>query len=120
MVNQNTHQAWCAYFVSWVYWKAGHQFKGGSSYNPIGSTDGIRDWFAARGRFYYNTAANRANHPPQKGDFVDYNSGAHSGVVDKVYNGTLFSVDGNLSNSVGWDQTNSYATSGTVTGWGHL
>lgn len=111
---------WCAYFVSWVYYKTGHDFGGGSGYHPIGGTDGIRAWFAARGKFYLNTAANRSHHPIQKGDFIDYDDGAHSGIADDVANGNLFSVDGNFGNNVKWDQSNSYATSGHVTGWGSL
>lgn len=111
---------WCAFFVSWVYYKTGHDFSAGAGYGPIGGTDGIRDWFAARGKFYYNTAYNRAHHAPQRGDFVDYYNGGHAGIFDKVYNGALFSVDGNYGDNVKWHQTNSYATSGSVTGWGHL
>lgn len=111
---------WCAFFVSWVYYKTGHQFNGGSAYNPIGGTNAIRDWFAARGKFYYNTAYNRANHAPQKGDFIDYRGGSHAGIFDSQSGGAMFSIDGNFGDGVHWDQTNNWATSGTVTGWGSL
>jgi|GEM_PF-4944984 len=108
---------WCAAFASWVYWKAGDGLASRGSYVPTLGVSSIDAWFGSHGHWYSNNATNRADHPPQSGDFVDYDSGAHGGIV--YSEGTnLTTIDGNYANSVSYDTTYSWKSGSAVTGWG--
>ena len=93
-------QEWCADFVRWCLIKvgAGELFPV-SSYVPT-----IAEWFSEKGK-YMNSQAFGGNYIPQKGDIVvfDYNhnrTSDHIGLVERVENGRLYTIEGNKDNMV--------------------
>ena len=87
-------EPWCADFVSWVVRAAGRPLSGGEDGWRIAWTGGVRDWFAARGRFRERLVAD-----PRPGDVVWFVHG-HVGIVTGVRGTTLETVEGNSGNAV--------------------
>jgi hypothetical protein len=88
-------EAWCADFVSYVLRLAGHPFTGGLSGGwRIAAAAGVRDWFAARGRYAPRTLAD-----PRPGDVV-YFRHSHVGIVVAVRATALTTIEGNASDAV--------------------
>ena len=92
--------AWCAYFVSWIFERAGKPLEGG----PIASVDGItalarqKDWYHAKGE---------AGFTPQPGDVIIYDNGlnpypSHVNFVISYDGATrlITTIGGNEHNSV--------------------
>ena len=87
-------EPWCADFVSWVVRAAGRPLDGGEAGWRIAWTGGVRDWFAARGRFRERLIAD-----PQPGDVVWFVHG-HVGIVTAVRGTALETVEGNSDDAV--------------------
>jgi hypothetical protein len=88
-------EAWCADFVSYVLRLAGRPFTGGLSGGwRIAAAAGVRDWFAARGRY-----APRPLAAPRPGDVV-YFRHSHVGIVAAVRGAVLTTIEGNASDAV--------------------
>lgn len=91
----NSRVEWCAVFVSWVANQAGYI---DSKIIPkfSGCQNGI-DWFKVRGQWQ------TANYTPQPGDiiFFDWEQDGkvnHVGVVEKVENNKVYTIEGNSTN----------------------
>jgi CHAP domain-containing protein len=88
-------EAWCADFVSYVLRLAGRPFSGGQSGGwRIAAAAGVRDWFAARGRYVPRVVAG-----PRPGDVV-YFRHSHVGIVVAVRGPVLTTIEGNASDAV--------------------
>ena len=74
---------------------AGRPFTGGLSGGwRIAAAAGVRDWFAARGRYVARLLAS-----PLPGDVVYYRHG-HVGIVAAVHGAVLTTIEGNASDAV--------------------
>nr|DAI22817.1 MAG TPA: PlyB like endolysin [Caudoviricetes sp.] len=89
---------WCHMFISWCAAQSGNAGiipRTASCYNG-------KDWFAERGRFHL-----RAAYTPRAGDVVYFstrqypNGGGHVGIVEKVENGYVYTIEGNTSGASG-------------------
>ena len=88
-------EAWCADFVSYVLRLAGQPFTDGQSGGwRLAAADGVRDWFAARGRYLPRLLAR-----PLPGDIV-YFRHRHVGIVVAVRGDSLLTIEGNASDAV--------------------
>jgi hypothetical protein len=96
--NPRLREPWCADFVSWAWNKAGARigFDGrGSDYVPE-----LVAWARISHRWHWA----RDGYRPRAGDLVVYASGGsrsgHVGMVVKTRGGRIYTVEGNLSDSV--------------------
>lgn len=92
--------AWCAAWVTWVMRKAGVPEE--SVLNYKGCSTGS-EWFAARGRFY----GRGSGYIPKPGDIIMYewnpenengpydDGDDHTGIVERVENGKVHTLEGN-------------------------
>lgn len=88
-------EAWCADFVSYVLRLAGHPFTGGQSGGwRLAAAAGVRNWFAARGRYIPRSMAQ-----PLPGDVV-YFRHSHVGIVVAARGTRLMTIEGNASDAV--------------------
>jgi cell wall-associated NlpC family hydrolase len=99
---------WCAYFVDYSFKKAGVQIPGKTM--AKGSVQYMEDQVKKAARetpdkwAYVNSGAGQ----PQKGDIIffknrgdsDRGGGRHVGIVDRVENGRVYTIEGNSSNGV--------------------
>ena len=100
---------WCHMFVSWCANQAGVSTK---IVPKTASTTTGMEWFKNKGQFKY-----KGKYTPKRGDIVYFKTGrSHVGIVEKVENGTLHTVEGNSSNKVA-KRTYSLSES-TLTGYG--
>jgi hypothetical protein len=123
---QDNPEFWCADFVSWVYWKAGHPFTGGAG--PawrIPSAIGIVNWMKANGVWIPNGPG--AN--PQPGMIVYFShnhTGAtggandHIGIVESAQGNTLTTIEGNSGNQVQENTYTSFRQDAEIVGFGGL
>lgn len=88
-----TLEYWCADFVSWVLKEAGTPFTGGSSGGwRIASVSSVEAWFAKNGTYTNNSPGVI----PKPGDV--YTMGiSHTGIVEKVEGGKIYTISGNTS-----------------------
>lgn len=82
---------WCAYFISYIAARAGSPIQDGG--RGEGSVDAVREWGQRQGIY---TPAAQAK--PRRGDFVVW--GEHIGIVVRVADGVLYTVEGNSSQRV--------------------
>lgn len=87
---------WCAYFVTWVYKKAGYNIP------SIGGAKATYDWF---GKNQINFT--RGSATPQPGDVILFSgagsaSGYHIGLVEKVENNRVHTIEGNINHIGGF------------------
>ena len=89
-------KAWCAYFASWCGNEAGYAGSATPPY-PTSSVDGIRTWFQKQGRY-----RSRDSYTPKRNDYVIYkaNGASHTGIVISFDGSTLYTIEGNYSNTV--------------------
>ena len=93
-------QEWCADFVRWCLIKAG----AGDLYPKSSYVPTIAEWYDQKG-LYKNSKANGGNYTPQTADIIlfDYNHNStsdHIGLVEKVANGKVYTIEGNKDNMV--------------------
>lgn len=97
---------WCAYFVSWVYWKAGYSLTGSNSdyriplvYKKVAGVRNLRDTFS----FYGKYKTKESKYTPKAGDVVIFarNNRSHTGIVEYVSNSNkgiiVNTIEGNTS-----------------------
>lgn len=90
------HVEWCACFVSWCADQCGYLESGTIPKFSLCS-DGA-DWFKRNGQWQDR------NYEPQSGDLIFYDWGNdgitdHVGIVEKVENGMVYTVEGNTSDA---------------------
>jgi hypothetical protein len=112
-------EPWCANFISWAYRQAGHQLPGNQ--RSLASVQNMEDTMKRNGKWF-----GRGQGTPQPGDIIffgnrggsDRGPGRHVGMVEKVENGRVFTIEGNSSNSV---RRRSYPLNASrITGYGRM
>ncbi|MFA6493128.1 MAG: CHAP domain-containing protein [Patescibacteria group bacterium] len=91
-----TGDAWCAFFSSWVYKRAGYNIP------SIGGAKALYEWFGKN-----QLSFTKESGTPQPGDVVYFNH-SHVGIVESLdSNGTLRTIEGNAG-SIGSVKRESY------------
>lgn len=97
--------AWCACFVTWVMRHAGVPTDSVCNYKGCATGS---EWFAGRGRFM----GRGSGYIPKPGDIVMYewnpedegtprdDGDDHTGIVERVENGRIYTIEGNNGNAV--------------------
>jgi cell wall-associated NlpC family hydrolase len=91
-------EPWCADFVSWAHRQAGKTIPGNQ--RSLASVQHMEDQMKRNGMFHRGT--------PQPGDVIffrnrggsDRGSGRHVGIVERVANGRVHTIEGNSGNMV--------------------
>ena len=99
-------EPWCADFVSWSFRQAGRPLPGNQ--RSLAGVQYMEDQMKHAGAWFP-----RGSRQPQPGDVIffanrggsDGGTGRHVGIVERVENGRVYTVEGNASNSV---KRNSY------------
>lgn len=118
----STLEFWCADFVSWVYKQAGTPFTGGSSGGwRYPGVSGLRAWFEKNGTYTLNSSSVT----PKPGDVYITAGESHTGIVEKVKGGRVYTISGNtstkeISNGVGVGSTSYPIGSSDIRGYGSL
>lgn len=108
------NQPWCADFVSWSFRQSGHPLPGNQ--RRLASVSYMESQMKQAGKYHQGT--------PKAGDIIffqtrgtsDSGPGRHVGIVDRVENGRVYTVEGNSGNSV---RERSYPLdSARITGYG--
>ena len=90
--------AWCDMFVDWVHYIAAGKNADEAQrvicqYGPYGAGC---EWSAK----YYQEAGRYYTSNPEPGDQIFFSNFAHTGIVEKVENGVITTIEGNTSNMV--------------------
>ncbi|MBN2037728.1 MAG: CHAP domain-containing protein [Chitinispirillaceae bacterium] len=120
--------AWCSEFLAWAYRAAGYPMGSdeGTATRPRwlqkGNT-GIRSWFqntANKHEWVDRSSAKWETFVPVYGDFVRYDNsgGGHTGIVRYVNGTTMYTVEGNVSNSVRLRTITNYKSNSSLDGFG--
>jgi hypothetical protein len=91
-------EPWCANFVAWTFRESGNPLPGNQ--RSLASVQYMEDQMKKAGRFHTGT--------PQPGDVIffknrgdsDSGPGRHVGIVEKVENGRIYTIEGNSGNQV--------------------
>lgn len=86
-------EPWCANFVAWSFRQAGQPLPGNQ--DALGSVKTMEAGFKRRGEFHRG--------PPKPGDVIFFRSPSgqrHVGIVERVENGRVHTVEGNSGNRV--------------------
>lgn len=94
-------EPWCANFVAWTFRQSGNPLPGNQ--RRLASVQYMEDTMKANGKWFARGAAT-----PQPGDVIffgnrgdsDRGPGRHVGIVEKVENGRVYTVEGNSGNAV--------------------
>ncbi len=98
--SDGNNEAWCADFVSWIYYTSGHQFK-----NPVSGswripgTHTLQDYFVEENRWHEKSAGG----VPQPGDVVIYRGGIfgeHTNIVVSTYYDEIITIGGNENGKI--------------------
>jgi len=109
-------EPWCANFVAWSFRQAGTPLPGNQ--RSLASVQYMEDQMKSNGMFHRGT--------PQPGDIIffsnrgnsDRGGGRHVGIVERVENGRVHTVEGNSSNAV---RRRSYALNNPrISGYGRV
>ncbi len=90
------NEPWCANFVSWTFRQAGLDLPGNQ--DAIGSCDTMARELASRGALF-----RKGEGTPQPGDIIFFGVPGdltHVGIVQRVENGQVYTVEGNSGNRV--------------------
>ncbi len=110
-------EPWCADFVSWCFRQTGMPLPGNQ--RSLASVQHMENQMKKAGKFIPSGAA-----PPKPGDIIffknrgrsDRGGGRHVGIVEKVVNGKVYTIEGNSGNRVA---RRSYAVgNGRISGYG--
>jgi hypothetical protein len=104
--SQGRNQAWCVDFISTALERTG-----GSPWGHLSSVAALRNWGEKNGQFFRPEQG-----APRPGDVILFQKDrSHAGLVTKVENGQVYTVEGNSSDAV---RTRSYPIgSGKITGY---
>ncbi|MBI5496511.1 MAG: peptidoglycan-binding protein [Deltaproteobacteria bacterium] len=94
-------EPWCANFVSWNFRQAGHPLPGNQ--RSLASVQYMEDQMKANNAWF-----RRGTQEPKPGDIIffanrgasDAGNGRHVGMVERVENGKVYTVEGNSSDAV--------------------
>ncbi len=112
-------EPWCANFVAWSFRQAGQELPGNQ--RSLASVQYMEDQMKAAGKWHARDAS-----PPQPGDIIffknrgdsDSGPGRHVGIVERVENGRVYTIEGNSSNAV---SRRSYPVDHPrISGWGRM
>lgn len=93
----NANESWCADFVSYIFDKAGAPLKDGQGEDYVPA---LTQWAKEKGRFHEPNG-----YDPKPGDALVFDwegDGTldHVGIVEKVENGRVYTIEGNSADSV--------------------
>ena len=93
---EGVNAPWCAWFVSYVYREAGHEFTGApaDANGNIPAVANLALWFQEHGT-YFDT--NSKDYTPQPGDVIIYGGNEHTGIVTAVDGEMITTIEGNTS-----------------------
>ena len=94
-------EPWCANFVSWAFRQAGTPLPGNQ--RALAGVEYMEDQMQGAGKWFA-----RGSQTPKAGDIIffanrgssDAGPGRHVGMVEKVENGRVYTIEGNTSNMV--------------------
>lgn len=89
--------AWCVTFECWCANQVGILNTLIPKCNNVGV---LRDWYKSRGLYLL-----RGSYTPQKGDLIIFRNASHTGIVEKVESGRIWTIEGNSKDKV---SNNSY------------
>ena len=89
--------AWCVTFECWCANQVGILGTLIPKCNNVGI---LRDWYKARGLYHL-----RGTYTPKEGDLIIFRDASHTGIVDKISGGRLYTIEGNSKDKV---SNNSY------------
>lgn len=92
--------AWCVTFECWCANQIGIL---GSLVPKCNNVGVLRDWYKARGLYHL-----RGTYTPKEGDLIIFKNASHTGIVEKISGGRLFTIEGNSKDKV---SNNNYALS---------
>ena len=84
--------AWCVTFECWCANQIGVL---GSLIPKCNNVGVLRDWYKARGLYHL-----RGSYTPQKGDLIIFSNASHTGIVERVESGRIWTVEGNSKDKV--------------------
>lgn len=92
--------AWCVTFECWCANQVGILNSLIPKCNNVGV---LRNWYKARNQYHL-----RENYTPKAGDLVIFKNASHTGIVEKVVNGRVYTIEGNSHDRV---SNNNYSLS---------
>lgn len=84
--------AWCVTFECWCANQVGILNSLIPKCNNVGV---LRDWYKARGLYHL-----RSSYTPKKGDLVIFKNASHTGIVERVESGRIWTIEGNSKDKV--------------------
>lgn len=90
--------AWCVTFECWCANQIGIL---GSLVPKCNNVGILRDWYKARGLYHL-----RGSYTPKNGDLIIFKNASHTGIVEKVLNSRVWTIEGNSHDRV---SNNSYS-----------
>lgn len=102
--------AWCVTFECWCAYKTGILNTLIPKCNNVGT---LKSWFNSRGQYYPRTS-----YTPQKGDLIIFKDLSHTGIVERVENGRIWTIEGNAHDKV--SNNNYYLSDSYIQGYCHV
>ena len=90
--------AWCVTFECWCANQVGILGSLVPKCNNVGT---LRDWYKARGLYHL-----RGAYTPKNGDLIIFKNASHTGIVEKILNSRVWTIEGNSHDRV---SNNSYS-----------
>ena len=87
---------WCAMFVAWCAYKAGILY---TLVPRFGYCEDAYNWYKSRGKY----RERQSGYIPKPGDVILFHNGRlfnHSGIVERVEKNIIYTIEGNVSDSV--------------------
>ena len=84
--------AWCVTFECWCANQVGILNSLIPKCNNVGI---LRDWYKTRGLYHL-----RGSYTPQKGDLIIFRNASHTGIVERVESGRIWTIEGNSKDKV--------------------
>lgn len=84
--------AWCVTFECWCANQIGVL---GSLIPKCNNVGVLRDWYKARGLYHLKTS-----YTPKAGDLIIFKNASHTGIVERVENGRIWTIEGNSKDKV--------------------
>lgn len=94
--------AWCVTFECWCANQVGILNTLIPKCNNVGD---LKNWYNSKGLYLL-----RGTYTPQNGDLIIFKNASHTGIVEKVINGRVYTIEGNSSDKV---SNNSYLLTDT-------
>lgn len=102
--------AWCVTFECWCAYQIGVLNTLIPKCNNVGT---LKSWFNSKGQYYP-----RASYTPLKGDLIIFKDLSHTGIVERVESGRIWTIEGNSKDKV---SNNNYSLNDThIQGFCHI